>query len=149
MKKVFLSTAISDKIDDQGNIIPEFRDFIEKLLDGMRKADLDVNAAVEYDEWKLDRKAPPELGIQKDIFALDSADVVIALVNDRPSAGVQFEIGYAVAKGKHVILARPTDKQLAYFNQGVIGSGMVTLVSYDDTETLVSQLIVAINGPAQ
>lgn len=60
---------------------------------------------------------------------------------------MQFEIGYAVAKDKQIILARHNDEQLAYFNQGVVSSGLMTLVTYEDTLALVNQLVVAINAP--
>lgn len=149
MKKVFLSTSITDKIDEHGNVLPEYRLFIESILDGLRKSDLEVSAAIENDGWRQDFDVPPEISIKKVIEDIETADVLIALVNDRPSAGVQFELGYAIAKDKRAILAHPTDQKLAYFNQGAIGNGMITLVSYEDTKTLVSQLVVAVNAPEQ
>lgn len=149
MKKVFLSTSIADKIDDNGNVLAEYRMFIESILDGLRKAGLEVHAAIENDGWRLDMETPPEINIQKDVDEVNAAGVLIALVNDRPSVGVQFEIGYAVAKEKRVILAHPTNLKLAYFNQGAVGAGMITLVSYEDTKNLVSQLVVAVNAPPQ
>ncbi len=149
MKKVFLSTPVADKIDENGNVLPEYRLFIEAILDGLRKADIEVKAAVEYDGWRLDFDIPPEIAIKKDLEKVDASDELIALVNDKPSAGVQFEIGYAIAKSKRVILAHPTDQKLAYFNQGAVGNGMITLVSYEDTKALVAQLIVAVNAPEQ
>lgn len=149
MKKVFLSTSFSGKVEVSGEVLPEFRAFIEAILDALREEDLEVFAAVEDEGWMIANDVPAEIGVQKDLAEIDAADVVVALVHDKPSAGVQFEIGYAVAKGKQVILARHEHEQLAYFNQGVVSSGLMTLVTYNGDGSLVSQLVVAINAPTE
>jgi nucleoside 2-deoxyribosyltransferase len=148
MKKVFLSTSFSGQVDEYGAILPEFRKSIESLLEGLRKSELEVFAAVEHDGWMIAANVPPEIGVQKDLEELDTAEVLLALMDDKPSAGVQFELGYAVAKGKRVVLARHSAGQLVYFNQGVVSAGMMTLVEYDDIAGLVRQLPIAINAPA-
>ena len=83
--------------------MPAFRTLIETILKGLRDGSLKVFAAVEYEDWTVKDSVPPEIGLQRDIVEIDEADVLVTLVHDKPSAGVQFEIGYAVAKGKQVI----------------------------------------------
>lgn len=148
MKKVFLSTSFSGQVDaDSGAVAPELRRFIEDLLQALRKEELEVFAAIEHEGWMLSANVPPEVGVQKDIAELDAADVLVALVDDKPSAGVQFELGYAVAKEKQAVLAHSANATLAYFNQGVVSAGLVTLISYDNPAALAAQLTVAINAP--
>jgi hypothetical protein len=150
MKKVFLSTSFSGKVNEMtGEVLPEFRKEIEGILEALRKSgDLDVFCAVEDEGWSIDN-TPPEVGVKHDIERVDTSDVLIALVEDVISAGVQFELGYAVAKGKQVILASAMNAKVAYFNQGVVSNGMMTLVTYDNVATLVKQLDVALHAPVE
>lgn len=149
MKKVFLSTSFSGQVDEAtGSVLPVFRQEIEQLLEKLRKSELEVYAAVEQEGYMISADVPPEVGVRKDIDEIDAADVMVALVDDKPSAGVQFELGYAVAQKKQVILASMTGAKLTYFNQGLVSAGLVTLVSYDHADALASQLTVAINAPA-
>lgn len=132
-----------------GEVLPEFRKEIEGILEALRKSgDLDVFCAVEDEGWSIDN-TPPEVGVKHDIERVDTSDVLIALVEDVISAGVQFELGYAVAKGKQVILASAMNAKVAYFNQGVVSNGMMTLVTYDNVATLVKQLDVALHAPVE
>jgi nucleoside 2-deoxyribosyltransferase len=150
MKKVFLGTSFSGQVDTHGSILPEFRRSIEQLLEGLRKNELEIFAAVEHEDFMIRADVPPEIGVKKDLDEIDAADVVVALIDDKPSAGLQFELGYAIAKGKQVVLAQhAANHQLAYFNQGAISAGLLTLVEYDTIDALIQQLTVAINAPTQ
>lgn len=57
-----------------------------------------------------------------DINEIQKSDIVIALLSDKVSAGVQVEIGYAIALKKEVILAHDKKDSLAWFNQAIIES---------------------------
>lgn len=150
MKKVFLSTSFSGKVDyATGDVDPAFRKEIEAMLIELRKSgDLDVFCAVEDEKWNIGN-TPPEVGVKADLERLDEAEVLLALVEEVISAGVQFELGYAVAKGKQVILASAIGAKVAYFNQGVVSNGMMTLITYDNVSTLIKQLDVALHAPAE
>ncbi|HJQ08863.1 MAG TPA: nucleoside 2-deoxyribosyltransferase [Candidatus Saccharimonadales bacterium] len=147
MKKVFLSTSFSGQVDAAtGRVLPEFRVGVEKVLGALRK-EVEVFCAIEQEGWLLANDVPPEVGVQEDLAQIDASDVLLALVEEKPSAGVQFELGYAVAKGKRVILAARHGSELAYFNKGVVSAGLVTLVLYDDAASLVKHFIVALHAP--
>jgi nucleoside 2-deoxyribosyltransferase len=149
MKKVFLSTSFSGKVDAaSGAVQPMFRTFIEQILAVLRQQDLEVFCAVEDEGWLISATVPPEVGVQKDLEVLDGTDVLLALVDTQPSAGVQFELGYAVAKGKQVILACHRSDKLAYFNQGAVSAGHIMLINFDNPTELVKQLTVALHAPA-
>lgn len=141
MKQVFLSTTFSGQVNDEdGSILPTFRSSIAVVLAALREQPgIEVFCAIEHENWKISTELPDK-GVRKDIVELDAADIVIALLTDKNSAGVQFEIGYAVAKGKQVILAVRAKQPLAFFNEGLVGAGYVTLVSYDTPTALVMQL---------
>jgi len=128
--------------------LPEYQAFVTQILESLRKEEGDVFCAVEFEGWKVS-ETPPEISLTKDLEEIDGADVLLALVHDRPSVGVQFELGYAVAKGKRVIIARSSRDDLSYFNQGIVGAGLVTHISYDSNEALLTQLSLSLNGPPQ
>jgi hypothetical protein len=150
MKRLFLSTSFSGQVDPQtGKVVPEFRKFIEGALKALREQpDVDVFCAIEDEGWKI-TDALPDKGVRHDIEQVDAADGLIALLHDNISAGVQFEIGYAAAKGKRVVLAAHSDHKLAYFNQGLVSAGYVTLVTYDTPRDLATQLPIAMNAPPE
>jgi nucleoside 2-deoxyribosyltransferase len=149
MKKVFLSTSFSGKVDySTGEVQPAFRKEIETILEALRGEEMDVFCAVEDEGWNI-TNTPPEVGVKHDLDRVDEAEVLLALVEETISAGVQFELGYAVAKGKQVILATAAGVKVAYFNQGVVSNGMMTLLTYDNVATLIQQLDVALHAPEE
>jgi nucleoside 2-deoxyribosyltransferase len=150
MKKVFLSTSFSGKVDyATGSVDADFRKEIETILTALRKSgDLEVFCAVEDEGWNISNTLP-EVGVMHDLTKLDGSDVLLALVEETISAGVQFELGFAVAKGKQVILASQTSAKIAYFNQGVVSNGMMTLVTFDTVSELIRQLDVALHAPVE
>jgi nucleoside 2-deoxyribosyltransferase len=148
MKNVFLSTSFSHVIDaETGKVLPEFRAKIEHILHNLRtEAQVKVYCDMEDEKWRMPGGLP-ERGVAKDMSTLDSADLLLALVEEHPSVGVEFEIGYMVAKAKPVILAMHAGGKLATFNQGLVSAGLVTLITYDDASSLARQLAIAVNAP--
>jgi len=145
--KVFLVCSFADQIDiASGRVVLKYRSFTQYLLDGLREAGFEVACALEDRDWQL-AKDPPEVGLAEDIESIDARDVVVAVSDDKPAAGVQFELGYAAAKNKRVILARSSKDALSLFNQGTVGAGLVTHLSYDNVAKLLDQLVVALNAP--
>jgi len=129
-----------------GQVVLAHRSFTQYLLDGLREEGIETSCALESRGWSL-AKEPPEVGLTEDIEAIDSSDIVVAVSDDKPAAGVQFELGYAAAKNKRVILARSSRDDLSWFNQGTVGAGLVTHINYDNVAILLDQLVVAINAP--
>ncbi len=147
--KVFLATSFSGKLDAiTGEMVPEYREFIEQLLAGLRKVPgCEVFCASEDEGWRIS-EALPEIGVKGDLDELEQTDVLFALMHDKPSAGVQFELGYAVAKGKRVIVALAADEPLAYYNQGIVSMGLMTEITYDSIDSLIQNATVALSAPA-
>ena len=51
---------------------------------------------------------------------------MLAFLTDKVSAGVQTEIGIAIAKRKNVVLARHEEHPLTYFNGAIIKAGQAS-----------------------
>ena len=142
--KVFLSCAFANETDpNTGELLLEHRSFLQYIVDKLRESGHEVYSALESGSWRPD-EVVPEIGVMQDIDQLKEAEVVIAIVHDRPSAGVEFELGYAAALEKPVILARETGSRLSYFNYGAVGAGLVTLITFDNVGKLTDQLLVAL-----
>lgn len=140
MKKIFLATSFSGQINPStGTIIPEFRTEIEKLLHALRQKKYEVFCAVEVEGWQIS-DTPPENGVKVDLEEIDKADILLGLVHDQPSAGVQFEVGYAVALNKEVIIARHSEGKLSYFNLGLVNYGRAKEITYNDLTDIVNNI---------
>ncbi len=141
MKKLFLATSFSGKVNyDTGEVLPEFRREITDILEALRSADnFIVYCAIESEKWTFS-DAPPEIGVRRDLYEIDEADAVLALLLDQPSEGLQYEMGYAHGKGKTVLAATPPELDLRYFNQGLARMGYVKHVAYDSSQHLAEQI---------
>lgn len=148
MKHVFLAASFSGQLDPvSGTATSDFKQAIEALVELLRRNHFRVTCSAETKGWRWD-EVPLEKSVQKDLEEIEASDVLLALVEDRPSASVQFETGYAVAQEKQVVLAAQTGHTLSHFDQGAVSAGLVTYVAYDTAEGLVDQLVVALNAPA-
>jgi nucleoside 2-deoxyribosyltransferase len=132
--KLFLSTSFSHKIDyDTGEVLPEFRREIEQMLAAVRAAGHEVFAAVEREGWKLSDE-PPEACAEFDIKQLDEADALLAILHDRASAGVQWEMGYADGLGKKVYVVQEDEDSMEYWNRALEGMGRITRLPYSQAD---------------
>ena len=129
--KLFLSTTFSGEINgDTGEVEPEFRCEIEQILAAIRAAGHEVFAAIEDEGWKISDLTPAETA-GYDIQRIEAADALIAMLHDRPSAGVQWEIGYADALGKKVYVISEEGTDIGYWNRALEKLGRVTRLPYD------------------
>lgn len=147
MKHVFLAASFSGQLDPvSGTVTSDFKQAIEALVELLRRNHFKVVCSAETQGWRWD-EIPLEKSVQKDLEEIEAADVLLALIESRPSASVQFEIGYAVAQEKRVVLAARTGHTLAHFDQGAVSAGFMSYVAYDTAENLVDQLVIAFNAP--
>lgn len=148
MKKIFLATSFSGHLNEQtGEVRAAYRSSIEAILKSLRsQPGVEVFCAPENDGWKLPSD-PPAISLATDLARLDEADMLIALIQDKPSVGVQFEMGYAIAKDKQVVLAMAAGADLGSYNQGLVSAGLLTLVAYDTPADLKVHLPLAVNEP--
>lgn len=143
MNRLFLATSFSGHVDyETGRVNPDYREKVEAVIDALRAVGgFTVFCAAEYEGWIIASDVPAEVGVEKDLAEIDKSDVVLALLpTGLISAGLQYEVGYASAKGKQVVLATESGSELAYFNQGVVNLGRVAHIEYDTPESLVADI---------
>jgi len=142
MKRLFLATSFSGHVNyETGEVNPDYRQEVEAVINALRTDGFTVFCAVEHEKWIIAKDILPEVGVKKDLAEIDESDVVIALLPvGLISAGLQYEVGYADAKGKKVILATELGSELAFFNQGAANIGRVAHVEYESPENLVAKI---------
>ena len=83
-------------------MLANYREQIEDLTDYIRALGHESYVALEYANWHLGGDTNPREELQHDFQQIDESDALIALLEERISAGVQLEKGYAYAKGKKI-----------------------------------------------
>lgn len=143
MYKLFLGTSFSGHIDyETGQVEHEYKMHVEEILTALRSIDsITVFCAVEQEKWHIDSSDTPETGVKVDLIEIENSDVILALLpSGIISSGLQYEIGYAEAKGKQVVLASEVHEKLSYFNQGVVNLGRVLHVEFSSPLSLAEQV---------
>lgn len=121
--KIFLAVSYSSQVDyDTGEVSPEYRDWLETQIDQLKSYGHEVGCALLEDDYKIN-DSKPDAAFRLDESLIKNSDAVLAYVSDVPSAGVQTEIGYALALGKRVYIAHEANIDLAYFNKAIVMAG--------------------------
>lgn len=142
--KIFLGVSYSSKVDTEGNVLPEHRQWVEGIINALERRGHTVFCALREDNWKINDASPGE-GLALDLSNLDDADVFIAFLSERVSPGIQLELGYAAAKNKKIIITAKEGEKLSYINEGLIENKSADLVSYDTQSDLIGTLCVLVD----
>lgn len=144
--KIFLATSFPARVFAAGKANAATQALVEKILFGLRRAQgHEVFCDIEHENWGVSGELPEDM-VQKNLAELESSDVVVFYTQEAPSVAAQFLLGYAVARGKRTILVCKADHQLEIFNQGVVSAGMANFTAYDDAESLMANLTLAVNA---
>lgn len=122
---IFVLTAYSSKVNyDTGEVFPEYKAWPEGILETIEQLGHTIFCALRDDQYKIN-DADPAGAFSLDMKHLSESDVILALLDDKTSTGVQTEIGVGVALQKKVLLAHSPDNKLAYFNAAMVKAGVV------------------------
>jgi hypothetical protein len=100
--RIFLSVPFSSRVNESGKVMPDYRESIEDLLTVLRNNGHNVFCSLEHANWEMNELAVPEAEFAKDLAEIDACDKLIILLEEKISAGVQLENGYAFAKGRQL-----------------------------------------------
>ncbi len=137
MKKIFLATSFSGQVDAEGKILPGYKKFVNDIIPALRE-EYEVFCAAEYEGWQY-YHSTAEAGVEKDVEEIDKADILLALLHEKISGGIHIEIGYALGRGKEVILVTDGNK-LSYFTGGLADLHKVTHLEYRNPKALAEQV---------
>lgn len=121
--KVFVAASYSSQINyHTGEVFPEYKELLEGNLEFLEGLGHTVFCALRADGYKINDSDPAE-AFSLDEAEIEKADAMLAFVTDKVSAGVQTEIGMAIAKKKLVVIAHLGEHALGYFNDAIILAG--------------------------
>lgn len=115
--KFFLCIPFSSRVDEQGRVFANYRNLIQQLTEHISSQGHGYFVALEYANWVMGGDTSPEDELRHDFAQIDQSDVIIALLEERVSAGVQLENGYAYAHGKKVYayqMGKPAWSNIAF-----------------------------------
>ncbi len=144
MLKIFICTSFSSKIDSSGAVLSEHRAAIESLLVLITKLGHTYFCAIEDEGWRI-TEGNPATEFKRDLDHIKESDIMIALLEDSISAGVQLEIGYMLNEiekvpSKKLVLAHPSNTELAWSNQAISTLPNVNKVSYSTNQDIINHL---------
>jgi nucleoside 2-deoxyribosyltransferase len=128
--KIFVAASYSAKVDySTGDVYPEYRAWLEAILWQLESYGHDVVCALRDDDWRINDLEPAQ-AFKLDEEKIANAEGLLAIVSDTVSAGVQMEMGMALAQKKRVVIVHEKVDQLAYFNQAVVALGQAREVHF-------------------
>ncbi len=139
--KIFVAASYSTQVNyDTGEVFAEHKAWLEDILVSIESLGHTVFCALRKDQYRINN-ANPAAAFNLDIKHIKESDALVALLSDKPSAGVQTEIGVAVALNKKVVLAHLLEHKLSYFNAAMLKAGVVEEVALPFTaETVKAKL---------
>lgn len=128
--KIFVAASYSSQVNyETGKVNSEYKNWLESELISLEEQGYQVFCALRADGYIIN-DVDPAKAFHLDIDQIKSSDILLAYVTDNPSAGVQTEIGYALALGKKVVIAHEEGHKLAYFNQAMLMANQVREITY-------------------
>ena len=122
--RIFVAASYSAQVNyDTGEVFPEYKEWLESLLNQIEVSGHTVVCALREDNYRINDN-DPAAAFRLDTESIQTCDAVLALLTDTISAGVQTEIGYALALGKRVFLAHAVESKLAYINSAMVRAGL-------------------------
>lgn len=137
--KIFLSVPFSDYVTELGVVQEAYAVQIQSLLKGLRSKGHTVYCALEYTGYKIGGDHSPEEELQHDLNEIEASDLMVVLLEEKLSAGVQIELGYSYAKQKKVALYQVG--KIAWSNAAFAKLGNNQAIPIKDVADFVTQVI--------
>lgn len=130
MKRIFIATSYSSKVDyETGKVHDDYKVWLESQLVMFESQGFEVFCALRVDGYRINNEDPAS-AYNLDTKEIKKSDILVALLSDHVSSGVQTEIGFALALDKKVILVHSKEVNLSWFNKSIISAGRATEIVY-------------------
>lgn len=148
MKKIFICTSFSTKVDTTGLVVPEYRAFIEPILIAIKKSKVAYFCALEACNWQIVPDADATSEFLLDLKEMETSDILLALVEEDRSVGVQTEIGYFLKltqedPRKKIFIAHSLQTELSWTNKAVCNLPGVQELSYGHSDDICKALLAS------
>ena len=127
--------------NETGEVIASHKQKLISIISTLESLGHSVFCALMADGYKININKPAE-AFSLDIGEIKKSDCLLAILEpNHVSAGVQTEIGVAIALGKKVLLAHQDDTPIGYFNNSMVASKQAVALSLPlSTEQLKAYL---------
>lgn len=127
-KEVFVASSYSSKVNySTGLVFPDYKDWLENVLNGLEDQGYSVFNALRVDKYRIE--TDPVAAYKLDRERIEKCDALLAILEEEGSEGVQTEVGLALGLGKTVLLAHTEKLKLGWFNQALVSSGVAHDIS--------------------
>lgn len=124
---IFLATPFTDKLDSHtGKADKAFENLIANLIEFLRQKGHSVVNALEREAWG-EKLYSPEDAIELDFQGVMEADVLVAVIGEPASPGVQMELGVASTHKIPIICLYQKEQFVPYL---VMGLNRLTATRY-------------------
>lgn len=122
-------------------VLAEHKAFIEPVLELLSSSGLEYFCAAKDENWMLTQK-DPTAEFKRDLDEIYSSDIMLALLEETVSAGVQIEIGCMLREiaehpEKRLVLAHPRGIPLAWSNNAISKLPGVSSIEYETPKQIV------------
>lgn len=125
--KIFVAASYSSQVDySTGHVLTGYKEWLEGNLSLLEGFGHSVFCALRADRYRIN-KADPAEAFTLDVRQIEAADGLVAFLSDSTSAGVQTEIGYALALQKPVVLIHAPEVELSWFNKAIVAAGKASV----------------------
>ncbi|GAA2773421.1 nucleoside 2-deoxyribosyltransferase [Saccharopolyspora taberi] len=144
-RSVFLGGPFKALVDADGNMRPEERDRLEKLIAGLEAAGYNVYNAHRRESWGS-KFLPPEECTRLDFEEISDSAVFVAFPGAPASPGTHIEIGWASALGKPVVLLLEEGAEYAFLVRGLHAVANVTELTLAPGEDPTDRVVEAVRA---
>ena len=144
MKRVFLAAPFTDyRTGKNGELLQSLRRQLQSLLNRLRAEGYEVFSAHEREKWGLEID-PQAVALEEDWYELRKSDILIAILGNPISPGVQMEIGIALQREMKIIVFAERHQKLPYLIEGLRDRGWCHFVQYSPDSDLVDDAVWAL-----
>lgn len=141
--RVFVAAPFTAKVEagpDGPQLETAFSNLIASALAAIRTQGIEAFSAHEREKWGAEIYEPVR-ALREDLGELHRCDLILAIIGDPPSPGVQMELGYALALGKPIacFFNQPFEN-LPHLVKGFKKMPGASLIAYQTDAELVSIL---------
>lgn len=123
MKKIFVAATFTNKVDyESGQVLDSYKSWLVDTLSLIERAGYETYCSLKIDDFSVNDENPVD-AVNRNFDEIKQADGFLALIDEKVSAGVQTEIGAALAWGKPILMAHEPRINLQWINKAILESG--------------------------
>lgn len=122
MAQLFIGAPLTAYLDEEKRFDPEARKLIESIIRRATGNGWTVYSAHEAEQWGLQILDAGQT-LKRDLDAIERSDIVLFLLLDAPSPGVNLEIGYAIRAAKEILFLGSDLGGVGYLGLGLVEAG--------------------------